>query len=133
MKKSLALIGIYAFPFVALAQTTDIPGLIGVLQGILNTLVPFIIGLAFIWFIWGVFRYVTAEGPENKEKARDIIIFGLLGLFVIVSVWGLVNVLTGSFGIETGGTLEQRDIPGVPGTPSGGSLPFVPLPTTIGI
>jgi len=107
----------YAIPFVALAQTTDIPELIGVFQGILNTLVPFIIGLAFIWFIWGVFRYVTAAGPEDKDKARDTIIFGLLGLFVIVSVWGLVNVLTGSFGIETGGTLEPVDIPEAPDIP----------------
>jgi hypothetical protein len=82
--------------------------------GILNTIIPFLIVLAIIYFIWGVIQYVIASDEEAKKSGRNRIIYGIIGLAVIVGVWGLVNILTKTFGID-----KQTDIvvPCLRGTP----------------
>ncbi|MBI2100131.1 MAG: hypothetical protein HYT48_02205 [Candidatus Vogelbacteria bacterium] len=45
-------------------------------------------------------KYIRAAGDDKqREEAKNIIIYGLLGMFVIVSVWGLVNMLVATFGL----------------------------------
>ncbi len=68
-----------------------------------NVFVPLIFSLAFIVFIWGVFRYFIAGAadPTEQEKGKHFIMYGLIGLVIMLSVWGLVNVLTGTFGLNS--------------------------------
>ncbi len=53
--------------------------------------------LAFLYFLIGVARYVFLEGQEGRQKARDMMIYGLIGLAVIFGVWGLVNLALSTF------------------------------------
>lgn len=63
-----------------------------------NYVVPFIFALALIAFIWGVMQYyLNPENEEKRSKGKEFIVGGLIALFVMVSVWGLVNILTGTF------------------------------------
>lgn len=96
MKKTLFAIGLVASPFIALAQAPqNLQQLIALFISILNSIVPVIIGLALIAFLWGVFQYVVAGGEEDRiVAAKNTIMWGLLGLFVMLSVWGLVGILT---------------------------------------
>lgn len=66
---------------------------------LLNTIIPVLIVIAVVWFIWGVIQYVIGGDEEAKKKGRDKMIYGLIGLLVIVSIWGLVNILKTTFGI----------------------------------
>ncbi len=73
--------------------------------GIINTvLVPLIFALAFIVFLYGVFQYFIAgaSDEETREKGKSLMIYGLIGFFVMVSVWGLVNLLVGTFNLDSG-------------------------------
>ena len=102
-------------PAIAFAQTTPDLGyfdtLIFQLDGVLTTLVPVLIGVALVVFIWGVIRYVTAgESDEKKVAARGIMIYGIIGLFVIVSIWGLVEILQNITG-ATGTTVIPPTLP----------------------
>jgi uncharacterized membrane protein YidH (DUF202 family) len=105
--KKITLIGLlYLLPFLALAQASapTIGGLMSTMAGILNALIPFLITIALIVFIWGVIQYVSAgEDEEKRGKGRNLMINGIIALFVIVSVWGLVAVLNSTFGISAGG------------------------------
>ncbi len=68
--------------------------LINSLTGLIGLLIPFIIGLAILVFLWGVLKFVTAAGDEEARKTgRSFMIWGVVGIFVMVSVWGLVNFL----------------------------------------
>ena len=63
LKKKLGISSfLYFAPFVALAQTqTGLIGFLGKFGEILNTVIPLIIGLAFVFFLWGVFVHLNKE------------------------------------------------------------------------
>jgi hypothetical protein len=67
---------------------------------LLNAVIPVLLALGVVYFVWGVVRYIIAGDDETKKKGREHIIYGLIGLSVIVSLWGLVNVITNTFGLS---------------------------------
>ncbi len=77
------------------------------LIGYLNYIVPALITIAVVWFIWGVISYMTASDEEQKKLGRAKIINGLIGLFVIVAFWGIIAVVKNTFGI---GRVTGEDI-----------------------
>jgi hypothetical protein len=105
MKKIITAVSIYALPVLAFAQgsanLTTISQVLNRFQAIINLIIPFIVGLAVLVIIWGVFGYVTSAGDEEKRgEAKQFILWGVIGVFIMVSVWGLVNILVNSFGVD---------------------------------
>lgn len=72
-------------------------GPLGVIAGkILNFILLFpklIVGLALVYFFFGLIKYVSGVGDKDKIAARETMIYGIIGLFVMVSVWGIVNLV----------------------------------------
>lgn len=94
------------------AQT--ISGILGSIKDLLNSLIPIIFIIATIVFLWGVVMFITAGGDEDKRsEGRQYIIFGLIGLFVMISVWGIVNVLVGFFGFGGASAPTISNLPGI--------------------
>ncbi len=88
-------------------QTTcnllSIPDLITCVIIILNSLIPLIIALIVVWVIWSAFQFARSEDAD-RSKWRSSIVWGIVALFVAVSIYGLVAILSGTFfdgGIET--------------------------------
>lgn len=113
MKKASLALGLSALLAAAvapLAAFAAINNLSDVGSFIINTindiLVPVIFAIAFIVFLWGAFDtfILGAQSETTKETGKNLMLYGLIGFFVMVSVWGLVNILTGtiSFGNNTG-------------------------------
>lgn len=104
-------------PFLALAQGTYNDGgnlfnILGIISGLLNTIIPILITLAVVYVIWGVIQYATAKDSDKQAEGRKTIVSGIIALFVIVSIWGLVALLNNTFGVDQGGTQEiQIDCP----------------------
>lgn len=66
---------------------------------LVQKIVPILIGIALIVFLWGVFRFIRSSGEETaREEGKQFMFWGLVGLFVMVSVWALVGVLSASLG-----------------------------------
>lgn len=68
-------------------------------------LVPVLFALAFLYFVYGVYKYfiLGADNDTERETGRDFVMWSLIGFVVILSVWGLVDVLVHTFNIPTGG------------------------------
>ncbi len=73
----------------------SIAGLVNWLVGLLNYIVRLIVLLALIAFLYGILKlvFVDASNETERAKARKFMLWGIVSLFVMVSVWGLVNVL----------------------------------------
>lgn len=126
MKKRLIVlssVGAIVAPFFAFAQNaglctyqTGIQAVICKIGEILNTIIPILIVLGVVYFIWGVITYMIGADEEAKKKGRDKIIYGIIGLVVIVGMWGLVKIVTSTFGISNNPSgIVPPCVPGTPG------------------
>lgn len=71
----------------------DFKGLVdGIVSFVDSSVIPFLFALAFIFFLIGVARYFFSESDENREKGRQFVVWGLIGLVVLFSIWGIVNL-----------------------------------------
>jgi NADH:ubiquinone oxidoreductase subunit 2 (subunit N) len=86
-------------PYRAPGQINTFSDLVVRINEILNTAVPLLIALAVVWTIWAAFKMISAEG-DNREEARKKLIWGIVGIFIMVSVWGLVNLLITTFNLN---------------------------------
>lgn len=70
--------------------------------GIINSiLVPTLIALAFIVFLWGVYNYFIygADNDDKRKEGRTFVLYGVIGFVIIFSLWALVNILMGTLGL----------------------------------
>lgn len=109
MKKIIIGALALATPFMALAAGTALGGtftsIVQDARNILNTLIPVLMMVAVVVFLWGVVKYITSSGDEEKRKsAKGYIIYGLIGIFVMVALWGIVTVVASTLGLGAPGT-----------------------------
>ena len=67
---------------------------------IIRPLIPLVMALTLLVFLWGIFKFIRAEDDTGKAEGRKFIIWGIVGLFVMVSFWGLVAILQYTFRLD---------------------------------
>ena len=92
-------------PLVALAQfgspqgdTTYIDGWIRKGSEWLGTAITVIMILMTIFFLYNVFRYIANKDATKTKDLKNAMIRGLIGLFIAVSVWGIISIARTTFG-----------------------------------
>jgi bacteriorhodopsin len=111
MKKIIASIVAFS-PTLVLAQAgpiRNVNDLTGQLTNLGNIFIQILIAFAVIWIIYNVVRYLIMGGEkeEERKKAGQAILWGVVGLFVILSIWGLVRILTNTFSTDNRTPVEQ--------------------------
>jgi len=113
--QKISLLAINFTPLLVFAKDAEdcppksICGIIAILTKTLNQIIPLLVGVGLVVFIWGIIQYITAAGEtEKRREGIQFMVWGLIGLFVIVSVWALVNVLVKTFDLS--GNLSPNDI-----------------------
>ncbi len=83
-----------------------------------NILIPVLMAIAFITFLWGVYKYFIFGAANESEKAegRKFAMWGIIGFVIIVSLWGIVALVRGTFGLTTGNSPTPPTIGGSAGT-----------------
>jgi len=86
-------------PLITFAETiNNLSELIQYTLTMINLLIPVIFGAAVLAFFWGIIKFISSGGDETARKeARHFIVYGIVGLFVMVSVWSLVAILKNTF------------------------------------
>lgn len=91
-------------PMVAFAQEFgQINTFIGKITTFINnTLVPLIFGIALLVFIWGMFRFFIWNGhtDEGKEQGKSLMLYAVVAFVLMVSIWGIVNLIAGGLGFS---------------------------------
>lgn len=99
-KTALITSALFALPVVAFAQDLGpIRTFIDAIARIINLLVPMLITLAIVAFFYGLVKYIWGSG-KGHDAGKNIMIAGIASLFVMVSLWGIVQLAQGALGVN---------------------------------
>ena len=118
MKHTLTILSLYFVPSFVLAQFNANDGAAPFFQSVSRFInggvnpvtigvIPVLILLALVYVVYsGVSFIMASEDQAKRNEKKQQIFWGIIGLFVITSIWGLVAVVGQSFGLFAGGTLR---------------------------
>lgn len=88
-----------SLPLMALAQVT-VESTVNRVLGILNMVIFLFLTVAIVVFFWGLISYLANIGGEDAaKKGIQLMVWGIIALFVMVSVWGIIRLLQNTFGV----------------------------------
>jgi len=112
MKKFGFIFLIFSVPIVTFAAANTFAEALGIMQGLLNGLLPVLIALAVALFLLGVLKYIGAsDNPEKRTEGRELMVYGIIAIFVMISFWGLVNIVVDTFFSSSDLTIKGTDVP----------------------
>lgn len=69
---------------------------------ILNPIIGLLFAIAFLVFFYGIFEFISSETADAKrEQGKKKIFYGLIGMFIMFSAYGLVGLVLNTFGLPT--------------------------------
>lgn len=67
---------------------------------ILNPLIKLVFAIALLYFFFGIFQFIRSETSDsNRKKGQQKILYGLVGMFIMVSAYGIIHFILQTFGI----------------------------------
>lgn len=89
------------FPLITNAQDAQ-TFLVNFITFLNDRVIPFLIGIAFIFFAFNVIRFFVlgSTNEEGQEKAKALAIYGVAAFVFIIIFWGIINMLSSSTGLE---------------------------------
>lgn len=117
MKIILSLTALALIPVAALAAPnfTYLGDFTGGLQALINNrLVPLVFAIAILMFLWGVFNtFILGGGDEEKQtKGKQLMVYAIIGFVLMVSLWGIVNLVANIFGVDQNKGFNMPVLPG---------------------
>ena len=74
----------------------------GIKTEIVNPAIYLLLALAGVYFVWGVFSFISnQENDEGREKGKQHMIWGIIGIFIMLSAFGIIKMITGTFGVDS--------------------------------
>ena len=67
---------------------------------IINPLITLVFAIAFLYFLWGVYKFFILDPDHVKEEGKNHMLYGIIGMVIMLSVYSLIHFLAGTFGIE---------------------------------
>ncbi|MBL1434330.1 hypothetical protein COB87_002055 [Candidatus Wolfebacteria bacterium] len=132
MKKNIQIIGmlaLMAFIFVPMFAHAQLTGgnigevTVGITNFIGTTLMTLVFAIALLMFVWGLFSSFILGGAneEKRKEGKQLMLWGIIAFAVMVSIWGLVSIITTSFDLNGN---KSVTIPTIPSTSGSAGSPF---------
>jgi hypothetical protein len=99
-KIGVSLVAAAALALPALASAATLLNTLALANTFLNALIGLFITLAIVVFFWGLIRYLVSVG-EEKHAGLTIMFYGVLAIFVMVSIWGIIRLLQSTFSVTS--------------------------------
>ena len=107
---SFLAVAILALPALVGAQE-KLTDTLGFISTLLNGLIGLFITLAIVVFFWGLVKYLWSMSNEDAHEGLKIMFWGIIAVFVMVSIWGLIALLQRSFNVQGGAAITPALIP----------------------
>ncbi|MBX4181485.1 hypothetical protein KW807_01305 [Candidatus Parcubacteria bacterium] len=67
---------------------------------ILNPIIVLVFAVALLIFFWGIFQFILSDAADSKRAdGKKKILYGLLGMFIMISAYGLIHLVLSTFGL----------------------------------
>ncbi len=87
-----------AMPSIVFAYPNDVRDVVEIFISIIALLIPLAVALAILFFFWGIAKFILYAGDETKRKeAKYMLIWGVLALFVMATIGGIIYLLDVTF------------------------------------
>lgn len=96
------------------SQNNALVQMLTLVRSIADRLIPILVAFAVLAFFWFLVRFIWkgASDPAEREKMKGGMVWSVLAIFVMVSVWGLIGLISSITGVQTGGTMHGFKLPG---------------------
>jgi hypothetical protein len=113
----LVLTPVCAFAFDLVGSSFK--GVVCYIVSLISIITPILFFIAFIFFFWGLSKYILMANNEKElQTGKNYMLWGILALFILVSVQAIVGIVTNEFGFGQG---IQTGYPFLPGTGNAGA------------
>ncbi|MFA6158261.1 MAG: hypothetical protein WC763_01385 [Candidatus Paceibacterota bacterium] len=67
---------------------------------VVDPAIKLIFAVAIAYFVYGVYSYVrnSSESTARTDGANHIL-YSTIGLFIMISVWGIIRIIAGTLGV----------------------------------
>lgn len=87
------------FQFAPTAEASVITLVQSINRVIINPLIIFLFALAVVYFLYGLTRYfLYSDNEEVRKESKSQMIWGIIGMFIMVSVFGIMNLILNTLG-----------------------------------
>lgn len=82
-----------------IAKSQGFKGVIEYITGVGLEVIPFLGAIAFLVFVLGVAKFIKSSGTDKEIKdKKNLLIWGVIGIFVLVTIWGIIAFLRSELG-----------------------------------
>jgi len=108
MKQIITVITLVLPTFALAAGLQDLTNAIG---RAIYALIPITFALAILLFFFGLAKFIYSSGDTGaNQRGKDLMIWGVIAIFVMSSIWGLVAFLQSTFGVSNSQAPNQPTI-----------------------
>ena len=105
-RRNALLLGIAAVIFPMTAYASQINDILIAMQGTIDIILQIVMTLALVVFIWGIVKLIAAAGnPQKIKDAKQIILWGIIGVAVMAMITGIIAFIQAYLGIPGGGSV----------------------------
>lgn len=125
--RKIAILALCVSPVLASAQLNMTYDLISRVGDIVKLLTVVAAAIALLVFFWGLVKFIFKVGGDEKAvtEGRKMMIWGIIALFVMMSVWGIVSLIQSELGLKP---FLDNNIQTSPSTQTPPNTPFNPNP-----
>jgi len=105
--QALVLVSLLGLPLYS--NAADVTSVLNTAKGWVDILLPLSFSVAFLAFVYGIIRFLMSGSDTNKkEEAKNRLLWGVVAMFVVVTIWGIVAFigLTFGVGLPTNNTID---------------------------
>ena len=96
------------------ADLSFLNGLVTSVGKAVSGIIPIMFALALIWFFWGLIKFIRSAGdPKEAANGKSIMIYGVIAIAIMASIYGLVGWLQGVVGIDNNVTIAPPTVTGL--------------------
>lgn len=92
-------IELFRVPIAYAAVTSVNQTINNITSNIIQPIIGFLFALALVMFIWGIVQFIAnAENEEKLNEGKEHMLWGIMGMFIMVSVFGIMNLICNTIG-----------------------------------